>query len=89
MSYSNKKEGIIDITKNLDDWASIRDIVREFEKRTNMEVSPQRVHQVVKELSEKKIIEVDQRKLGGNDVNFVRSKRLTYLGNLFDVDHSR
>lgn len=74
MSYKTKKEGIIDIVKELNEWTKVRDIAETFEKRTRMSVSPQRVHQVVEELNEEGKVKVKQEELGGNKVNFVKPK---------------
>jgi len=50
MMWKDRKEGLKELAKEKEEWTKIRELKEEFEEITNMRVTSQRVHQVIKSL---------------------------------------
>lgn len=76
MTWEDRKEGLEALASKKEEWTTIRGLKKEFEEITNIRVSPQRVHQVINNLSgEDGPLETKKEKLGGNDVKYFRRKK--------------
>lgn len=79
MLWDNREDGLIELALEKKEWTTIRELKEEFERRTNIRVSTQRVHQVVDALSDEDReggprLEKTKEDRGGNKVKLFRRK---------------
>lgn len=74
MTWKDRKEGLKELAKEKEEWTKIRELKEEFEEITNMQVTLQRVHQVIKtlELPQGDELETKTEKRGGNKIKFFK-----------------
>lgn len=74
MTYSSKKDVVVDIILNLEKPVKFSDVAEMFEEKTTMSITIQRVHQVVKDMAKDELVTIEKREENGNLVNYVRPK---------------